>query len=242
MPLAAVAATREHLGENLKDYIRRSRIGDAAPATLRSLAQTDDEGVMLSIAHLCARRGDHYHELAVSLLDRLLVSSNKGLQTKVMRLAVRTGVKPSHWQRAAKGCAEPLRSFTHARFAAAPLRRQGSWLVEYMSLTGIVPDEQTLLSVRYDPVFVRAAFASKSPALLRTALRLARRRNPEEHAFQSYVLALTRHADPTVRREAYAVLATRDRHLWPSAWLAYEAAFDRDPSVRAVAPDAPTAK
>jgi hypothetical protein len=37
------------------------------------------------------------------------------------------------------------------------------------------------------------------------------------------------------RRSAYAALATRDRELWPCAWLVCEAELDPAPEVRAVA-------
>jgi len=214
LPLTTIAALRDHLGTDAADLIGRSRPCKDPSYLIRVLSETDDEQGKLAVAKLANRSPGT--PIPRPLLEALLQSADPQVCQQAMRFAFREEVAPEHWQDALQHCHKGTQAAARTLFGGA-------------ALPG-------------DTASLHAAFTSGSAPLLRAALRRVGQLPPSEHYHRRSVVRLTTHTDASVRREAYAVLATRDRKLWPSAWLAYEAALDHDATVRATAPDAPTAK
>ena len=75
---------------------------------------------------------------------------------------------------------------------------------------------------------------SSSPVTGAAALRVLQDLPDWRAGVDKEVAQQALHPGASVRAAAYRALASRDRLLFPLAWLAYEAALDEDEQVRAV--------
>ena len=83
--------------------------------------------------------------------------------------------------------------------------------------------------------FPRRRFSDFSPITMANGLEVAAAIPVWSAELEAQVTGATLHVDPRVRRAAYRALKSRDRSLFPCAWLVCEAASDPDPAVRDVA-------
>lgn len=81
---------------------------------------------------------------------------------------------------------------------------------------------------------LRLAMHSERPAHRIRALQLCRTIPVWSPELEARILCESTNEDVAIRTAAYRTLATRDRKIWPCAWVVHEVAFDPAPSVRAL--------
>jgi hypothetical protein len=118
-----------------------------------------------------------------------------------------------------------------------PVRMYGGDLPGALAISGRDVDLETLRQVLRGtlPHGLERLLGACSPGTRASGLLLAAELPVWSENLEKLVKSATIHADSRVRRAAYASLRTRDPELWECAWLALEARFDPDESVRSAA-------
>jgi hypothetical protein len=214
-------------------------------AALQTLATAAAPRIAFAAAERAATLGDAGRALARDTMARLLVDPEPLLSSGVATLALRTGIEPpglevlvTRFRRTDHVAAEArlLAEALELRFRGLdPRATKCGRPAEAIGLSHSDVDADTLRTVFADRMRsdLERLLAECSPTTKTSALLLAAEVPAWSERLERLVTLATLDEDPRVRRAAYQALATRDNELWPCAWLAYEAAFDPDPSVRA---------
>jgi hypothetical protein len=215
-------------------------------AALRTLAAAAQPPVAMCAAGRALSFGQAGRAIAVDAIARLVAVAEIDVVKAATDLAIENGIAVDALHTAVarlRACgsgdswAQVLADAVELRFFGLdPLATRSGRPVEAIACAGIEVDLETLRRVVDGRG--RSELPQLTPACSATthvrALRLAAEIEPWSRPLESLVVAATTHDDPRVRRAAYLALKTRDRELWPCAWLVCETELDPDATVRAV--------
>lgn len=195
---------------------------------------------LVAARRLCGL-GDRGREATRTLIDELLQHDDHVIANMALFTATSLSLRSCRWQQAVDRLAGE-----HAVTADIARMKLGDmeFLDSTASPTAVLISTRTeatkeiLKKKKVDLVPLLRSHTHMPASTITAALSLIAERTVWTQQEDDAVVQATQNDHASVRRAAYAALATRDRELWPTAWLVYEAALDSDESVRALAPDA----
>ena len=178
------------------------------------------------------------------VLAKICACESVAARIAALKEAVRLGVRPDNWRTTATDLLESGASPEARLIATAALVRLGEQPVEVpedarrqvLALVMAQADCKTLRQLVHTTAdFALLQYQTSASTTIAT-MQLAMDFPDWSRQLEHRVLQATTDPFPSVRRAAYATLATRDRGESAGAWLALEASLDSNESVRSVVP------
>ncbi|MCK5942625.1 MAG: hypothetical protein KAI24_11680, partial [Planctomycetes bacterium] len=238
LPVLDLAAADLIEGGHLRDLVRLVSTAEHGADPLpqwRGIA-AHDAVPRWCVATRAASLGEHGRNFARLLLEQGI---ERPRPEAAVETAIRLDIEPRNLRKQLEQLPPQLRAMAAVQFFDATQATLGSaqTLMRYERLSREPIDPEAWRAADIAARYVSDALAGEDARRL-PALRYVRGRSDWIHATWQRVLEATSADEADVRGAAYTALASRDREQWPFAWLAYEAALDDEPAVRACAPDA----